>query len=45
MGPPTDDHDLKKALTERYRQATGDEDGPVPVNYYDGFVSVQIFSI
>ena len=40
MGPPTDN--LKKALTEKYRQATGDKTGPVPVNYYDGFVSVQI---
>jgi len=39
-GPSTDD--LKKALTEKYREATGDEDGPVPVNYYDGFVSVHI---
>jgi hypothetical protein len=40
MGPPTDD--LKKALTKKYRQGTGDKTGPVPVNYYDGFVSVQI---
>jgi len=39
MGPPTDD--LKKALTEKYRQATGKK-AAVPVNYYDGFVSVQI---
>jgi len=31
------EHDLKKALTKRYREATGDKDGPVPVNYYDGF--------
>lgn len=31
------EHDLKKALTEKYRQATGDKNGPVPVNYYDGF--------
>ncbi|KIJ98874.1 hypothetical protein K443DRAFT_133282 [Laccaria amethystina LaAM-08-1] len=31
------EHDLKKALTKKYRQGTGDKTGPVPVNYYDGF--------